>query len=355
MPDGRIAFVVKKPHSSNPLDWRPGLMAVQIMSVAADGSDLRLESATQDCRGPAFDTHSGRMVCSGEAPGPHRQSFLAPGAHNEVRLPDRILEVQGVYSQFCSTSGDGRRIVTAQGAGEWGPMRLVVSDLDGSNAREIFRSPEQAAVWASSWAQRADLIAFTVGSQFAPDDAVVDIWTMRSDGSNPANLTQGKFRNNAFPDLTADGKEIVFRSTRDGSKQIYLMNSDGTNVRPLTSGAAGVVATMPAISPLGDLIAFSSIGKIYLQPLKDGRPEGGSLLFQKDTSFHAHFSPDGKWIVFASEVGWLEDEGVLSGGGGPPPSGAIYVAPVDGKSGPIRLTHNKWSSGLPCWSAMPRP
>ena len=80
-----------------------------------------------------------------------------------------------------------------------------------------------------SWARRTDLIAFTVGPVFASEDAVVDIWTVHGDGSQATNLTKGEFCNNAFPDLTADGREIVFRSTRDGKKGIYLMSSDGTN------------------------------------------------------------------------------------------------------------------------------
>ncbi len=291
MPNGRIAFAVKKPDG------------FQIMSAAADGSDVRLESGTQpDCRGPAFDHQNGRMICTGKGSlAASGLSFVAPGAHNEVRLPDRILDVQGVHSLFCSISPDGLEFVTGQSltAGESNDMHLVVNHLDGSKAGEVFRPSKSATVWATSWARRADLIAFTLGPQFAPDDAVVDIWTVHGDGSNPTNLTQGKFRNNAFPDLTADGSEIVFRSTRDGNKQIYLMNSDGTNVRRITTDPA--VDTMPSISPNGDMIAFSSNFQIYVQPLKHGKPDGPRRLFQRNSpSMHSRFSPDGRWIVFVS-------------------------------------------------------
>jgi len=68
---------------------------------------------------------------------------------------------------------------------------------------------------------------------------------------------------------------------------------------------------------------------------------------------HARFSPDGKWIVFASGPGWLNDEGSLSHDD-LPAFGEIFIAPLDGKSEPIRLTHNKWTDGLPCWGVMPR-
>ena len=134
-------------------------------------------------------------------------------------------------------------------------MHLVASLPDGSGERELFRPPMKTWVWGTSWARQADLIAFTVGEIFAPA-AVVDIWTVHGDGSGARNLTGGRFRNNAFPDLTPDGKEIVFRSNRDGEKSVYLMDSDGTNVRRITSGAG--VQSMPSISPAGDLVAFST-------------------------------------------------------------------------------------------------
>ncbi|HVS87475.1 MAG TPA: hypothetical protein VHF01_04550 [Candidatus Acidoferrum sp.] len=361
MPNGRIAFAAKRPEG------------FQIMSAAADGSDVRLESGTQpDCRGPAFDHQNGRMACAGKGSVSNGPSFVAPGAHNEVRLPDRILDVQGVYALFCSTSPDGLEFVTGQSltAGESNDPHLVVNHLDGSKEREIFRSSKSATVWATSWARRADLIAFTTGPQFAPDAAVVDIWTVHSDGSKPTNLSKGKFRNNAFPDLTADGREIVFRSTRDGNKQIYLMNSDGTNVRRITRDPADAVETMPSISPNGEMIAFSSNRagghfQIYVQPLKNGQPDGGPRLFQRNSpSMHSRFSPDGRWIVFVAARGalqddlddesrrWLNDEAPLSNGN-LLPFGEIFVAPVDGTSEPIRLTHNKWEDSVPCWGAMP--
>ena len=231
MPNGRVAFAAKTPDG------------FAIMSVAADGSHVRSESGTQpECRGPAFDHQSGRMICTGKGSlagmpvGSNGLPFVAPGAHDEVRSPDRILDVRGVHALFCSISPDGLEFVTGQflTAGESKDMHLVANHPDGSREREVFRPPTSTPVWATSWARRADLIAFTVGPQFAPDDAVVDIWTVHSDGSKATNLTKGRFRNNAFPDLTADGSQLVFRSTRDGNKEIYLMNSDGTTVRRIT-------------------------------------------------------------------------------------------------------------------------
>jgi dipeptidyl aminopeptidase/acylaminoacyl peptidase len=294
------------------------------------------------------------MVCTGKGPPGERLSPLASGTHDEVRLPDRTLDVQGIYSVFCSISPDGLEFVTGHSMtpGDLSDMRLVAHRLDGSGEREVFRPAKAAPVWAVSWARRADLIAFTVGPVFAPEDAVVDIWTVHGDGSHPTNLTKGEFRNNAFPDLTADGREIVFRSTRDGKKGIYLMSSSGTNAQRVATDSEGGNATMPSISPSGDMIAFSTF-KIYIQSLKSGKAEGSPRLLQQySPSVHARFSPDGKWIVFASRRAWLNDEAPLSNGESQP-YGEIFVVPVDGKSEPIRLTHNKWEDSVPCWGVMP--
>jgi hypothetical protein len=90
-----------------------------------------------------------------------------------------------------------------------------------------------------------------------------------------------------------------------------------------------------------------------IQYLKNGKAAGGPRLFQKySPSVHSRFSPDGKWIAFASRCAWLNDEAPLSNGESQP-YGEIFVAPVDGTSEPIRLTHNKWEDSVRCWGVMP--
>lgn len=352
MPGGRIAFAEKTADG------------FRVASVAADGSDIRIESGTQqDCRSPAFDQRD-RMVCTGKGSlagmllVSNGRPFLARGAHEEIRLPDRIVDLQAVHRPFCSISPDGREFASGQlVSDDSSSMRLMINRLDGSNAREIFQPPNSDNVWATSWARRANVIAFTTGPQFAPNDAIVDVWTVRADSSKPpTNLTSGKFRNNAFPDLTADGKEMVFRSTRDGNKEIYLMNSDGTDVRRITNNPAD--DTMPSIAPSGDMMAFSSDRaggqfQIYLQPIKDGKPDGPPRQFTHGFSpnMHSRFSPDGKWLVYASARGWLNDEYPLSNDN-PQPYGELFVAPIDGHLEPIRLTHNKWEDSIPSWGVL---
>jgi Tol biopolymer transport system component len=367
MREGRIAFTATRPDPSSPVP------VGTIMSMKPDGSDLRTESGeAKDCSGATFDRATGRMICSaagslqGMAGVSNGRPFQARGTKSEVRLPDRVLEVQGLHRQFCSVSPNGREFLTPQlftaveSKDKYSAnlVHLVANAPDGTSPREVFRPVPAADVWATSWSRHADVIAFTTGPQFAPDNAIVDIWAVHADGSGAKNLTQGKAGNNAFPDVTADGKQIVFRSTRDGNKEIYLMNSDGTNVRRITNDPAN--DTMPSISPNGDMIAFTStraggLFQIFLQPLKEGRPDGSPRPLAHSTALNMHtrFSGDGKWIAFTSARGWLNDEPALSASN-PQPYGEIFVAPVDGSSEPVRVTHNKWEDSLPCWGVVPR-
>lgn len=61
------------------------------------------------------------------------------------------------------------------------------------------------------------------------------------------------------PCYSPDGKFIVFNSDRGGTQQLYIMNSDGSNIRRLSFGK-GRYAT-PVWSPRGDWIAFTRFGR----------------------------------------------------------------------------------------------
>jgi Tol biopolymer transport system component len=93
MRDGRVAYAAGS--------WKSS----QIMSIAENGSDLRPESDNERSYwAPAFDPHTGRMVCHGMGPvepgstvgGVFPEDYAGPwsvaGAHNQVGLSDRTVE-----------------------------------------------------------------------------------------------------------------------------------------------------------------------------------------------------------------------------------------------------------------------
>ena len=103
-----------------------------------------------------------------------------------------------------------------------------------------------------------------------------------------------------LPDWSHNGKQIVFVSNRDGGKgNLYIMNADGSNVRQLTHKSG--IYQNPAWSPQGDVIAFEMEQKgawrMYLINIDgSGKRPIGPL-----AAYHPSWSPDGEEIGFITE------------------------------------------------------
>ncbi len=61
---------------------------------------------------------------------------------------------------------------------------------------------------------------------------------MDADGSNQVNLTNSEDFLETDACVSPDGRRILFATTRDDNKEIYVMNIDGSNARRLTNNTA---------------------------------------------------------------------------------------------------------------------
>jgi TolB protein len=134
-----------------------------------------------------------------------------------------------------------------------------------------------------------------------------DIYKIDMKGEIVERLTKGPAGAiNVEPSLSPDGSKIVFSSERGGKPMLYVMNSDGSNVKRLTF--RGKFNSSPSWSPDGNKIAFagqeennfdifvmnadgSNITKLTSARKPDGRPA-----HNEDPSF----SPDGRYLVYTS-------------------------------------------------------
>jgi Tol biopolymer transport system component len=229
---------------------------------------------------------------------------------------------------------------------------VVIVDATGTSLFMVTRSRDVIDN-EPAWSPDGTKIAFASNEARMQDiRAGFDIYVSSLDGSKPARLTDSLTWGvanvfpgvdppqwNTSPDWSPDGENVVFRTTRDGNNEIYVMGMDGSAQRNLTKNPAS--DTDPAWSPDGSLIAFVSDRdgneEIYVMNTDGYEPRRLTRNLGKDT--YPVWSPDGQFLAFYSE---LEGEKNLD----------IFVMRIDG-SDRIRLTTHPEFDGYPAWVPSP--
>ena len=149
-----------------------------------------------------------------------------------------------------------------------------------------------------------------------------NVYVMNPDGSDQIRVTPDA-NNNQRPEISPDGKLIVFASNRsDGGShfEIFVMNTDGTDVLRLTTTSTAHTNTWPRWSPNGDWIAFQSnvSGAFQIHLIRPDGSDGMQLTHSAINQFPA-WSPDGTRLAVRRDAD-------------------IYVIDLTGGSDPVRLT-----------------
>ena len=159
------------------------------------------------------------------------------------------------------------------------------------------------------------------------------IYVVDSDGGNLRCLTE-EFGGGICPCFSPDGREILFMAGREHNEDLYVMNSDGTNVRRLTSSPS--TERHPAWSPDGTRIAFQSDrdGNREVYVMDADGSNWVRVTHDPASDMRPSWSPDGRQLAFNSERdgNW-----------------EIYIVGVDGR-GLRRLTDTPAWELFPAWS-----
>jgi TolB protein len=199
-----------------------------------------------------------------------------------------------VLSPNCSL--DGTNIVFNSDK-VWNQDIYVLSLTPRMQERRIIHAGRlaQTAVWSPD------------GRKIAYSGGDGDIFVANADGSGAVNLTHHPAID-VSPTWSPDGKQIAFVSDRSGEPQIYVMNSDGSDLRRITSGG---YSTDPSWSPNAEVnkIAFVKVegaeANIYtINP--DGSDEE-RITSGSGRNENPSWSPDGHYIAFDSTRGGSEN------------------------------------------------
>ena len=149
------------------------------------------------------------------------------------------------------------------------------------------------------WSPDGNKIAF-----WSNRDGGKDIYVMNADGSNVKRLTNN-VSDDVNPSWSPDGLRILFESERDGNRELYLMNADGGNEIRLTRNNA--VDSTASWSPDGNLIAFASnrdTGPPYnpynldIYVMNADGSNVRRIVDDPEYDVGPQWSPDGRKIVF---------------------------------------------------------
>lgn len=232
----------------------------------------------------------------------------------------RSVTNDGSIALFPSYSPDGRRLAYVSYRN--GHPNIVIRGEDGL----IIAATQFKGTTTSPSVAPDGRIAFASSK----DGDSMELYLANGDGSNARRLTRTRNGVNISPRWNPKtGREIAFISDRGGSPQIYVIDADGANVRPLLS--LGGQMDSPAWSPDGRFIAFTWDGgggtfNIYLADIASGQvlkltregrnenptwsPDSRHLAFQSNRA--------GRWEIWAMHIDGSEPRQLTRGGGRAP-------------------------------------
>jgi Tol biopolymer transport system component len=260
-----------------------------------------------------------------------------PDGSNMRRLaPLPARPSQARFVSFPAASPDGKRVAfvreSIRRASKKLPgfpgLRLAVVPLNGGAVKTV---PGIEFSRAPAWSPDGENILFPT------QDALMEI---NPSGSNPQIIA--RLRDVEEATSSPDGKTIAFTQ----GFRIWLMNSDGTHVRPLTAEpriAADIRdtrnASSPTWSPDGARVAyfdkrpFRALGSSIAIVDSDGTGAHTLVKLGPYPDPHPTWSPDGRQIAFADSRGG---------------KAGIFVVPVDG--GIAKLAIEGRSLVQPSWA-----
>jgi Tol biopolymer transport system component/imidazolonepropionase-like amidohydrolase len=132
-------------------------------------------------------------------------------------------------------------------------------------------------------------------------DLLGDLYAVSRSGGAATRLTSGMAMDRQ-PVFSPDGSRILFVSDRSGNENLWLVDADGSNPRPLTSERGDFHFAEPEWSPDGEYVLVrrnDSGGSASRQPwlisLHGGR---GMELHAEAEGFHFRWGPSGRYVYF---------------------------------------------------------
>jgi Tol biopolymer transport system component len=227
-----------------------------------------------------------------------------------VGTPQRL--TSGLEISYARFSPDGTKLAYSKGqsvSNVWRVPILKGRPANWEDAEQL--TLEQARLSAADVSADGKQLVFRMDRE-----GKAYLWVMDVKGGEKRKVST-EIMDDAWPKWSPDGKEIAFHSRWSGNRDIWIVPVVGGPARKMTQG------NEVAWSPDGKEIAFSDgrsgNADIWIMPAQGG--ESRQLTFDSAYDSYPEWSPDGKWLLFCSNrTGYIVWWKVSATGGPPEPA-----------------------------------
>ncbi len=222
----------------------------------------------------------------------------------------QILTIGSGVHGSPSVHPNGRRILFDSDQGSPDTNQLFVYDrVTGAVQPLLSDSRPEYKEWHGVFGSKGQVV-FASNRKTPLNPQLGQIYLFEPVNSSVTQLTTSSNAMNDWPDISPDGKNVVFQSAKenDSISQLFLQSLEGGAPIQLTGMRGGV--QHPRFSPDGQTIIFASrqdSSSYWSLATISKTPDGWSrvaksLLSPPFDVFHPSYAPDGKRIVFVSDM-----------------------------------------------------
>ena len=211
-----------------------------------------------------------------------------------TRLTDDLISYEGV-----SLTRNSRAFVSATSEQVSRIWIAPGSKLDDARPTSSALSDNYSQLFGMDWTGKNQIVYGSYKSGNA------DIWVMEADGTRQQQLTLMPTRETS-PVVSADGRYVVFVSRGAGPGHLWRIDSNGENLKQLTSGQGEY---NPTLTPDGKWVVYSGFHSGLQSIYKVSIDGGEAMPITREWSIRPQVSPDGKQIAYLKKLG--HGEGIV--------------------------------------------